>query len=267
MGRPPKIVPPKRHEKKRTLKPLPITKALPQPPRPKGPPYIDLPSAHPGKVWKCTLDEAARKVYPIWVATNTRGRFRAGSYARWKWRRGALFLYWYMYAKETRARARRDPAGYYYSAGQLKIQNYQDSRILTPRDDYKYITGIIIPPGNAMVDRVLTNTGGITKQGLNKLDDKEFVWPWLDEVPPKYKTWTELQVAKKWELEWAEHYYRRSEAPPPLSVGGHIENSFAEVYARYLKQIGRAQKGTKLYRWLNVWLERAAVEEKRLANL
>lgn len=159
------------------------------------------------------------------------------------------------------------PDDYYWSREVLKISDLRESQLVTPRTDSRYIEGAIIPPGNATVSRVLTPTGGINKQGLAALDDKEFVWPYLDTPYPFDRMFTELQVSKQWERLWMEHYYGYDKPPPPLEVGGHTDATFALVYAKHLREMGRAGAGTKLGRWLDAWLERADAEETRLGQL
>jgi len=170
-----------------------------------------------------------------------------------------------MYTTEVKRRATYAPDEYFYSKEALHIQALQDHQLVTARSEPRFIGADIMPPGNANVARLLSPKGGLTREGLLSLDDKEFVWPYLDAQCPKHPMFTELAIGKQWERLWMNHYYQRDGKAPPLEVGGHTESSFALVYARYLKQLGRGGTGTKLGRWLDAWLERAEAEEKRLA--
>jgi len=226
---------------------------VPLQPRAPGPVTGPLPAACPGKASEgCIRAIMSQDPQKVWEAINTGHKIIGRPvYSQWVSRRGAVFLYNRMIKREMKLR------GMQFANEPLYCREFSQ---------------LFIHPSDAAYVRPLDSHGRLTAHGLQNLDDVEFVWPWLDELPSDLSlVWT--QYAHKYDLTymalglsceraWPAHYIGGDVAGRPM--GPDEPSTFALTYAALLKEAGRGGSGTRLGKWLDAWLERADKELRRL---
>ncbi len=229
--------------------------------RPPGPVHTDLAPVTPARASLCGLDAIRRQSVPVWVAVNTYHKgYNTPTFARWYNRRGAIFLHRRMYSREAQLRALAEDG--WFDNDPLSIPEYVP--VLERNADGQ----MLVAPADAPRVAPLDNAGRLTKKGFDGLEDAEFVWPWLDVAAPIHRLpreahgLSELHLGMLFERAWPDHWYGQDRAgrEPREDEPG----TFALAYAGLLKECGRAGSGTRLGKWLDVWLERAEKEWGRL---
>lgn len=244
---------PATEEERQELKPIPCV------PQAYGPICARIPAAvSPSRISVgCLQNYQIHATVDPWRDASTGGKFTASqAHSQWLGLRGALFLHRRLMAREILRR------GLWFPNRPLDIPDFHEITRVKAGDIYVPIIG-------SKVVNVLDSNGRLTLDGFNKLEDTEFVWPYLDEIP-KYTT---DQLATRKKLPWIEvsrqfgytyaHLGKEMEKPwDKHFIGGDSPGDpngprFATLYVQLLKECGRAGSGTRLSRWADHWLERA----------
>ena len=255
--------PPPRPPSKNELREVPELPFTPPPadlpPRPPGPSYVDVPMSVPVLMTEQELSYAYHTLYPAWTAINTAGRWRPTAWARWRGRRGALFLYWRAVTREIHRRY--GPT--HLDRGLLKVHEYNP--VIETNKPGGLLSPHIVDPRELPRISPLNARGEMTPGGFKMLDDTEFVWPWPDQTCGSHGRAeefpvSELYVGLEWERDWPDHWYVDERFALPETC----EKTFHGLYAALLKEAGRAGPGTRLGNWLDAWSKRCEAEYTRL---
>lgn len=236
--------------------------------RPPGPVTGPMPAVCPPRASEgCLRAIMAPTPQTVWEAVNTNHRlFLFRTYQAWVGRRGAIFLYNRMVKREMAAR------GMQFANVPLHCREFDK---VVRKDESG---GNFVHPVDAKYTACLDSEGRMTPRGLSSLEDVEFVWPWLDELPMQPDTgggplaWidyaqnkelTYLALGLQCEHAWPSHFIGGDSAGRTMSQE-EPTTTFALTYAALLKEIGRAGPGTRLGKWLDTWLDRADKEMRRL---
>lgn len=232
---------------------------IPCVPRPYGPVCRHVPAAvSPERISDgCLQNYQVHAAFMPWRDACTGNKYSGTSaHSHWLGRRGALFLHRRMMMRELVAR------GMWAARTPLNVPNYYD-HIRVLQDN------IYVPLVGSKVANVLNERGELTAEGFAKLEDTEFVWPYLDEIPkpttdqmaarsvPHWITMAQqmganyAQLGAEMEKAWSDHFCGGDTPGDPNGI------TFASTYGLLLQECGRAGAGTRLGKWLDHWLERA----------